>query len=772
MEHQSILWCNQLVVQLSHAMLHLIDENTGQPYPSRQKRMAVLISKLRSGIPQSFDWMKSIQSQYFQKNLPIEKEDPVDRGMVTTMQDQFSCPAAIEWADDSHERDLYIDKTTVTVLAMDGRRRWMDIQRLALNGNDHFVLVTNLLPCVGIRVHLWPAKSKLSLNNNVPAMKRIVEVTSKMVHIPSGPAPRQIEPGAQTEQAPPSAFLRLGPDELHGFRFLTISVAPRPTISGRPPPASSMAVGHFFSPREGNLNYSPQSLLLSTYKQKDVTLPENHPLVCNLSFSISMGILPVTLALKTISCGIKDPLLATEQAGDEEQNSLCKLRCFPPVALVWDTESGLSVLPNLFVDTIAVDSSPAWWNSRKDSGKNILLLMVDPHCSYRISASISLTAAASRFLLLHASQVIGLVMAILFFILMQQARAWELDVPLPSVQSVIESNLRSPVSFLVLAVGPLALRILLAIFGAEPSPPLTSFVVVSLVCYAVANGIVGILAWITELCFYMAACIQLFFKQRCQAFEGRFHSVRLFSRWQLTFSKFPVGRMLNGRPTVTVALIATFLVCFVHPALGLIVVLLYHACCCHTALCRYLPLQKNDRPISKFKDTFSEADIVKHASYKKEEGHSPCKESSISFGETQLEAFNYQQGMLLLHMTATFMLLPSLVAWGQRLGMDQSIPWFLDSALSLGILLHGFCGSKPSYNVLLFPVPFFGHMGLSLFYFLAGLYCYLATLNMGPYRAFYALAFVGLLLLFFRFIEKRYREKGVFHLNRRHSHRH
>lgn len=40
----------------------------------------------------------------------------------------------------------------------------------------------------------------------------------------------QIEPGSQTEQAPPSAFLQLTPEELHGFRFLTISVAPHPVI--------------------------------------------------------------------------------------------------------------------------------------------------------------------------------------------------------------------------------------------------------------------------------------------------------------------------------------------------------------------------------------------------------------------------------------------------------------------------------------------------------------------------------------------------------------
>lgn len=40
--------------------------------------------------------------------------------------------------------------------------------------------------------------------------------------------PVKIEPGSQTEQAPPSAIFWLGPQDMHGFRFLTVSVAPRP----------------------------------------------------------------------------------------------------------------------------------------------------------------------------------------------------------------------------------------------------------------------------------------------------------------------------------------------------------------------------------------------------------------------------------------------------------------------------------------------------------------------------------------------------------------
>lgn len=46
------------------------------------------------------------------------------------MPHKFSCPSNVHWKDDGLERDLYIQTTTVTVLAMDGRRRWLDIQNL------------------------------------------------------------------------------------------------------------------------------------------------------------------------------------------------------------------------------------------------------------------------------------------------------------------------------------------------------------------------------------------------------------------------------------------------------------------------------------------------------------------------------------------------------------------------------------------------------------------------------------------------------------------
>lgn len=52
------------------------------------------------------------------------------------------------------------------------------------------MFVTNLAPCSGVRLHLWPEKRNST--SELPVCIRIVEVTSKMVRIPSGPAPRQV----------------------------------------------------------------------------------------------------------------------------------------------------------------------------------------------------------------------------------------------------------------------------------------------------------------------------------------------------------------------------------------------------------------------------------------------------------------------------------------------------------------------------------------------------------------------------------------------------
>ncbi|XP_077237566.1 hydrolases, acting on ester bond isoform X2 [Tasmannia lanceolata] len=778
MEHQSILWCNQLVVQISHTLLSLIDPETSQPFLSTRKRLSVFTKMLHSGMPQNFKSMKHMQPSRVFGHVTVDNGNKVAGPQI---QSFFPCPQSANWADDVLEKDLYIPGTTVTVLAMDGRRRWLDIKKLGSNGKDHFIFVTNLSPCSGVRLHLWPEKGKVPLEE-VPASRRVVEVTSKMVQIPAGPAPRQIEPGSQTEQAPPSAVLRLGPDDMHGFRFLTISVAPRPSVSGRPPPAASMAVGQFFNPEEGEREFSPRLLLASSYIQEEILLKEDHPLALNLSFSISLGLLPVTLSVKTAGCGIKTSELPVEQAGDVENSGLCKLRCFPPVALAWDSTSGLRIVPNLYSETIIVDSSPASWGSTQGSDKTTVLLMVDPHCSYKIGAVVSLTAAASRFLLLYCTQIIGLSVAIIFFALMRQARSWELDLPLPSMLTAVESNLRMPMSFLLLAVVPLFVSLALSLLTTHPLPPFASYFIVSMICYALANGSVIILTLSCQLVFYVAATVHVFIKLRWQAWEERvgFTFVRQFLNLFSIFSSFKAAQIIKGNPTLVVAPLTTILVCFVHPALGLIVLLLSHTSYCHAALCSHVQRKESfeantmvdasGRLQPKPGDTF-------HPLLPLDENYSKNPNSAKSFSETQLEIFNYRLGMLILHLIAALMFVPSLVAWLQRIGVDQSFPWFVDSALCVGVILHGLCGLKPGFNTLSFSFPGIRsrEFGLSFIYLLAGYYCYLSALAFAPYRAFYPMAAIGAISTVSRIIERRSREKGdtYFRNGRKHSsHKH
>lgn len=63
----------------------------------------------------------------------IENHLPLDAlfgNAGSQMSHLFSCPTHVQWNDAGLERDLYIQTTSITVLAMDGRRRWLDIQRL------------------------------------------------------------------------------------------------------------------------------------------------------------------------------------------------------------------------------------------------------------------------------------------------------------------------------------------------------------------------------------------------------------------------------------------------------------------------------------------------------------------------------------------------------------------------------------------------------------------------------------------------------------------
>ncbi|KAH9743738.1 Hydrolases acting on ester bond [Citrus sinensis] len=781
MEHQAILWCNQLVVQVSHTLLSLIDSRTGQPFLDTRQRLAMFSRMLRSGTPQSFNWM--MQSHLFHQSTPASIKDAKD-ATGSQAPSSSSCPSTVQWSAEGLDKDLYIQTATVTVLAMDGKRRWLDIQKLGANGKDHFIFVTNLAPCTGVRIHLWPEKGKST--TDLPGSKRILEVTSKMVHIPSRAAPRQLEPGSQTEQAPPSAVFQLGPEDMRGFRFLTISVAPTPTISGRPPPAVSMAVGQFFNPQEGEREFSSQSMLLSAYSPKDLFLKEDHPLVFNLTFAISLGLLPITLSLRTASCGIQNSGFANEEAGDIEHSRLCKMRCFPPVALAWDPTSGLYVFPNLFSETIIIDSSPALWSYSQGSEKTIVVLLVDPHCSYKTSVSVSVTAAASRFLLLYGSQIAGLSVAVVFFALMRQAYAWDYYLPMPSMLTVVEYNLQMPFPFLLLAILPILVSLFHSFLMSQPFPPIMSFAVVSLICYVLANGLIALLILVSQLVFYVTATAHVFIKTRWEVWEGNFCFAFLlwFVNLSSSFFSLKVVRVMRANQLLVTALAAITLVCFVHPALGLIVILLSHAFCCHTSLSSFLTASFRSHAWRKeLYDYNTNNNGRSKLRYTRERRFSPnlplddCSssspDSSKTFSDTQLEIFHHRHGLLILHLLASLMFVPSLMAWFQRISMGHSFPWFLDSVLCIGVILHGTVISKPEYNYLVsFPGILGQELRLNSIYLLAGYYSFLSGLALAPYRVFYAMAAIGVISLASKIIKEKYGKGEPRFGGRKHSHRH
>lgn len=54
---------------------------------------------------------------------------------------------------------------------------------------------------------------------------------------------------------------------------------------------------------------------------QEMLFKEGHPLAINLSFAVSLGLLPVTLSLKTEKCGIRSSGVPEEEDVDLEIRS-------------------------------------------------------------------------------------------------------------------------------------------------------------------------------------------------------------------------------------------------------------------------------------------------------------------------------------------------------------------------------------------------------------------------------------------------------------------
>ncbi|RDX68213.1 hypothetical protein CR513_52813, partial [Mucuna pruriens] len=467
---------------------------------------------------------------------------------------------------------------------------------------------------------------------------------------------------------------------------------------------------------------------------------------------------------------------------------LCKLRCFPPVALAWDDTSGLHIYPNLNSETIVVDSSPAHWSSTQQSEKTIVLLLVDPHCSYKSSISISVSAAASRLLLLYSPKIVGFSIAVVFFALMRQSYSWDLDLRIPSMLTAVESNLTLISHLFPLAILPIFFSLFLSLLMSQPLPPLASFFGISLICYIFANGFIAILILISHLVFFVAAVTHIFIKTRWQMWERNVCS--FFLRWFVnrssSFFSLKVVRVLRANPVLVMAFTAMVLASLVHPSFGLLILLFSHFLCCHNALCSFLTASCRSQEENENFDCNSEGymgserlkfkfDGSFNRTFPSEDNFSNSPDSSKSFADTQLDLFHHRHGLLILHLLATMMFAPSVVAWFQRLALGESLPWLLDSVLCIGVILHGICNSKPEFNS--FFLSFTGipirNVRLYFIYLIAGYWSYFSGLTLAPYRAFYVMGAVGGISFALRMSPKFSSEKKeVTYSTRKHSHRH
>lgn len=110
-------------------------------------------------------------------------------------------------------------------------------------------------------------------------------------------------------------------------------------------------------------------------------------------------------------------------------------------------------------------------------------------------------------------QIIGFSFAVVFYALMQQAYSWELDQPIPSMLAALESNMRLPLPFFSLVTTPIVAAFFYSFLSYQLFPSVISFFIISVLCYAFANGIVIMLILISQWVFYMAASTHVFIRK-------------------------------------------------------------------------------------------------------------------------------------------------------------------------------------------------------------------------------------------------------------------
>lgn len=144
-------------MQVSHTLLSLVDSKTSQPFSDTQKRLWVLTRMLQSALSQSFNGITPMKVSHelpmlaskgsYENNSLI---DSITCGHMHSLNivmsifpgsESQTSTCGLDWRDDALDRDLYIQTSTVTILAMDGRRRWLDIELLVCADRIQLVML-------------------------------------------------------------------------------------------------------------------------------------------------------------------------------------------------------------------------------------------------------------------------------------------------------------------------------------------------------------------------------------------------------------------------------------------------------------------------------------------------------------------------------------------------------------------------------------------------------------------------------------------------------
>ena len=125
---QTVFHANPFLDQLSTALLLMVEKQTGQMLRKAQDRLALFSAHLKSPVAAT---LASALHTNYSTNPHVAQPGTSDKrgkayGQISTAH---ACPPS-SWIVEPQDTDIFVETELLTVVAMDGRRRWMDIQAM------------------------------------------------------------------------------------------------------------------------------------------------------------------------------------------------------------------------------------------------------------------------------------------------------------------------------------------------------------------------------------------------------------------------------------------------------------------------------------------------------------------------------------------------------------------------------------------------------------------------------------------------------------------